>query len=100
MDVVLPVAVNAQVSGSGEASVVDVALLAALLVVGSLELKIAYVMQRDDVGEGVCSVAGLANRSKLALVYLGFWMAGAAAVAIRGPGLEGHAGMTIGTTNR
>jgi hypothetical protein len=100
VDVVLPVAVDAQVPGAGEASVVDMAFLAALLIVGSLELEIANVVQRDDVGEGVRGVAGLAHRSKLALVYLGLGVAGASAVTVCGPGLEGHAWMAIGTTNR
>ena len=100
VDVVLPVAVDAQVSGAREATVVDVALLAALLIVSSLELEVAYVVQRHDVRERICGVTGLAHRSKLAFMHLGLGVAGASAVTVRGPRLEGNARMTIGTTNR
>jgi hypothetical protein len=49
VDVVLSVAVDAQVAGSRQASIVAATGLAALLIVGALELKITHVVQGDDV---------------------------------------------------
>lgn len=49
MDVVLAVAVDAQVPRAREPTIVDVAAIAALLIVCPLELEVANIMQGYDV---------------------------------------------------
>ncbi len=100
VDVILSVAVDAQVTGARKAPIVDVTAIAALLIVGTFELEVTDVVKRNNVREGVGGVAGLANCAELALVYLRLWVARALAIAVRGARLECHAGMTIGAANR
>lgn len=49
VNVVLAVAIDAQVARAGEPTVVDVAAVATLLIVRPLELEVAHIMQCHNV---------------------------------------------------
>src|SRR5262245_64851463 len=75
VDVVLAVAVDAQVAGAGERAVVLVAALARQVVVHALEREVTDVVQRLDVLPGPRRVALRAAGAVLALVDRGLGMA-------------------------
>jgi hypothetical protein len=100
MNVVLPVAVDAQVARAREATIVYVAAIAALLIMRALEIEIADIVQGDNVRETLSRMAGGAVGSELAFVDLGFRVTRAAAKAVRGPRLECDTWMAISTANR
>jgi len=99
VNVVLPVAVNAQVSRTGQSAIVDMTCVAALLVVGPFELEVAYVVERDDVRERLGGVAAAASGTELPFVNFGFGVTRAATVAILRARLESHAGVAVGAAH-
>ena len=100
MDIILAVAVDAQVTGAGEAPIVNVAAVAALLIVGSLQLEVTHIVQGNDVRERVCGMASLTDGSELPLMHLGLGVARTSAVAVLGSRLKGHTGVAIRATHR
>ena len=94
MDIVLAVAVDAEIPGASQRSAVDVATLAVETIVGTLEREVAYIVQRLNVAEIVCRVAGLAHRA--VGTFMNIWLR-VASEAVLWPRLESDLGMTIRT---
>ncbi len=99
MDIVLSVAVDAQVARARKPLVVHVAAIATLLIVRPFQIEIANIMQRDDVRETLSGVTGRAVCSKLAFVHTGFGVTRATSKAVLWPRLERDAWMTVRTAN-
>ena len=100
VNVVLPVAVDAQVARAREPAIAHMAAIATLLIVRALEIEIADIVECDDVRETLSRVASCAVGSELAFVDLGFRVTCTAAKAIGRSRLEGNAWMTICASNR
>jgi len=100
VNVVLPVAVDAQVARASEPAIIDMAAVATLLIVGALEVEIANIVKSNDVRETLSRMAGCAVGSELAFVNLGFGVTRAATKAIGGSRLKGNAWMAVGAPNR
>ena len=96
MDVVLAVAVDAQISRARQRPVIAMASRACQVVVATFEGEVADVVHRSDVAEGLRRVALLARSAVLAAMHIGFGMT---AKAGRRPRLERHRWMTIHAAN-
>src|SRR5262245_40948210 len=92
VDIVLAVAVDAQIAAAGERAVVAVAALAREVVVHALEREVADVVQRLDVLPRPRRVALRAAGPVLPLVDGGL---GVTAEAVGRPRLERHRGVAI-----
>lgn len=99
MNVVVSVAVDAEISGAREPLIVDVTAVATLLIVCSLEVEVPDIVQCNDVGETLRRVAGRAVGAKLAFVNPWLGVTSTTAVAVRWPRFERDARMAIGTAN-
>tara|TARA_R110002095_G_scaffold200282_2_gene180459 strand:- start:22 stop:603 length:582 start_codon:yes stop_codon:yes gene_type:complete len=95
VNVVLPVAVDAQVARACETAIVDVAAIATLLIMSALKTKVANIVQSDDVRETLSCVARGAVGTKLSFVNLWLWVTCATTKAVGGPRLKGDAWMAI-----
>ncbi len=100
VNVILPMAVDAEISRAGQTAIVHVASLAALLVVSALEVKVTNVVKSDDVRETLSRMARRAVGAELSLVNARLGMTRAAAIAILRSRLERHAGVTIRAGDR
>lgn len=99
VNVVLPVAVDAQVARACETAIVDVAAIATLLIVSALKTKVANIVQSDDVRETLSCVARSAVCTKLPFVNLWLGVTRATAKAVGRPRLKGDAWMAIGAAH-
>jgi hypothetical protein len=63
MDVILTVTVDAEVAGASEPLIANMATIATLLVMGTLQAELAHIMHRSNIGEGLCGVAVTAQGS-------------------------------------
>ena len=67
-------AIDAHVARALQRAIIAMTTLAGNIVVGTRQRKIANIMQRLNVGEGLGVVALLAGRSILAFVNIRFWV--------------------------